>query len=212
MAENEVYMLCGHCNQAVLALVRATYRYTFDDDLGIIMDWRILQCGACLRPILDEAGSENPDITMLYPTTKLDTRGLPQSVAKAYAEALRVQRVSPNSCAVMIGRTLEVVCNEKQVEGGRSLAARLDKLASAGHIPPLLAEMAGQLRQIRNWGAHADKQDEVTESDVPILLDLLDAVLEYLYIAPRKVQKVEARLNRSRKKDDILDLGDFPGN
>lgn len=44
--------------------------------------------------------------------------------------------------------------------------------------------MADQIRLIRNFGAHADAGYSVTREDIPVMLDFLDAILEYLYIAP----------------------------
>jgi hypothetical protein len=63
-------------------------------------------------------------------------------------------------------------------------------------IPQTLAEMAQQLRQIRNLGAY-DANDEVTEEDVPIIMDFLEAILEYLYVAPAKIAAVQARLKKT---------------
>jgi hypothetical protein len=43
-----------------------------------------------------------------------------------------------------------------------------------------------QLRQIRNLGAH-DAEDEVTEADVRIIVDFLEAILEYLFDLGRTI-------------------------
>jgi hypothetical protein len=53
--------------------------------------------------------------------------------------------------------------------------------------------MTQQLRAIRNLGAHA-AEDEVSESDVPAILDFVGAIVEYLYVAPAKIDAVEERL------------------
>jgi hypothetical protein len=79
---------------------------------------------------------------------------------------------------------------------GRALADKLTYLANAGRIPEPLAEMAQQLRQLRNLGAH-DAEDEITEEDVPFILDFLEAILEHLYVAPAKVAAVQARLKKT---------------
>ena len=103
--------------------------------------------------------------------------------------------IEPNSFAVQMGRTLEAVCNYEKA-AGKTLSDRLNNLVSSGRIPPTLAQMAQQLRQIRNLGAH-DVDDEVSEQDVPIILDFVEAVLEYLYVAPAKIAAVQARLNKT---------------
>ncbi len=49
-------------------------------------------------------------------------------------------------------------------------------------------------------GAHEDKhEDEVSAEDVPVIFDFVDAILEYLYIAPAKIDAVKARL--AQRKD-----------
>jgi hypothetical protein len=47
------------------------------------------------------------------------------------------------------------------------------------------------VKELRNLGAH-DAEDEITEADVPIILDFLEAILEYLYVAPARVAAVQA--------------------
>jgi hypothetical protein len=49
----------------------------------------------------------------------------------------------------------------------------------------------------RNLGAH-DAEDDVTEEDVPIILDFLEAILEYLYVATAKIAAVQARLSKTQ--------------
>ena len=117
---------------------------------------------------------------------------MPEKVERRFSSALRVQHVEPNAFAVMVGKTLEAVCNHEKIEG-KTLSDKLNKLATSGRIPLILAQMAQQLRQIRNLGAH-DAEDEITDEDVPIILDFLEAILEYLYVAPAKIAAVQARL------------------
>jgi Domain of unknown function (DUF4145) len=230
MGEDEVSVLCGHCNRNVTASVRATYRWVYDEEFGAFTEWRILQCKSCDRPLLYEAGSEDEPILvrpalhrfpglpekwdfvpkMLYPETKVRPAELPGAVTDAYMDVLRVRLVSPNACAAMIRWTLEEVCNDKNVEG-KDLNTKLEQLATDGRMPPTLAQMARQLRQLGNKGAHADPDDRIAEADIPIMMDLLEAILEYLYIAPAKVQRVEARLNKSlAKQSRRTDGGNLP--
>ena len=42
--------------------------------------------------------------------------------------------------------------------------------------------------------------DDVTEEDVPIILDFLEAILEYLYVAPAKVAALQVRLTKADEK------------
>jgi hypothetical protein len=60
----------------------------------------------------------------------------------------------------------------------------------------IVLETAHQLRKIRNFGAHNAEYD-LTEEDVPVILDFIEVILEYLYIAPAKIAAVQARLKKT---------------
>ena len=68
-----------------------------------------------------------------------------------------------------------------------------------GEIPGPLAEMAHQLRFLRNIGAHATL-GELTRGEAPILDDLCNAILEYVYTAPHRVEKVAKRIDELKKR------------
>ena len=135
---------------------------------------------------------------ILYPGSKKAKTpliNLPKTIERNYFAALKVQDIEPSACAVLVGRTLEAVCNYEKATG-KTLSDKVNNLVNSDRIPRTLAEMAHQLRQIRNFGAH-DAEDEVTEEDVPIILDFLEAILEYLYVAPAKIAAVQARLKKA---------------
>ncbi len=214
---------CGHCGKRTVFHVRGQgtkYGAVLDDphktqwDGQTITTWRILECAVCLKPTLVEetveysfdqgfyraAEIDAAEAVVLYPEPGARTAltNLPTAIEKAYRGALAVQDIEPNLCAVAAGRTLEAVCkHEKAI--GKTLAEKLDDLVKSDRIPRTLAEMAHQLRQIRNLGAHAT-EDEVTELDVPIILHFVEAILEYLYVAPAKIAAVQARLTKTDDK------------
>jgi hypothetical protein len=57
--------------------------------------------------------------------------------------------------------------------------------------------MAQNIRGFRNVAAHADV-GSITASEIPFLESLANAVLEYLYEAPRTVERAQERLNALR--------------
>src|SRR5712691_5533290 len=164
-----------------------------------------MQCETCYEisvyqecySTVDGTQHSNYKRKVLYPISRPELPNLPVKIEKAYRAALKVQKVEPNACAVLVGRTLEAACNHEKAPG-RVLAEKLTYLANAGRIPQTLAEMAHHLKELRNLGAH-DAEDTVTEEDVPIILDFLEAILEYLYVAPAKVAAVQARLKKTPK-------------
>jgi Domain of unknown function (DUF4145) len=217
-------MQCGHCSKQAVYIERGKgTQYgakvgDTDTETQELTTWQIWECSNCHKPTLEEViethqleetipTDNNSKATMVfgwYPTTakrtvlypgKTPLTNLPSTIEKAYRAALKVQDIEPNACAVLIGRTLEAVCNHEQVKRG-VLADRLKLLAASERFPRTLSEMAEQLKQLRNLGAHAD-DDEITEEDVPIIIGFLEIILEYLYVAPAKIAAVQARLKKT---------------
>lgn len=213
MADEPIVLRCGHCGNTTAFSERAKYEcddYADYQHLGLMwrMEWRILQCPACEKPTLhqtatglDSHGNEAIEAreSVLYPAERTISKDLPGDIAAVYSVAVGIAPLSPGLCAVQVAKTLEAICRREGAHG-RNLQQRLEYLANSGRIPETLGKMAQQVRQIRNLGAHADSGgDEVKESDVPVILDFMDAILEYLYVLPAKMAAVESRLNRKGK-------------
>lgn len=169
--------------------------------------WLIQECFVCKRLTLRERrlhfdfgdSSFWMEDEILYPVIKTSLYSLPSPLKKAYEAALKVKSMDPNSFALLAGQTLESVCRYEQAQG-KTFHEKLKYLAQKGRIPDTLAEMARQVRLLRNLAAH-DAKDEVTEKDVPFILEFLEAILEYLYIAPAKIKAVQARLTHIDEDD-----------
>jgi len=198
---------CPHCFQRTALDVRGTHVHVDNEDppgssYRFMKFWRLLQCVSCEQAVLQdvtwwEVEPDEERVDVVHPTTSdRSYEGLPESVARAYEACLKVQAVEPNAYAVLIGRLLEMVAVEEGVQGHR-LVDQLRALADSGRIPPTLAEMADQLRQIRNLGAHAQAGD-VSEADVSVIADFADAIIEYLYRAPAKIAAVRTRLEQQQ--------------
>ena len=216
MSDTKSSMHCSHCGKLTIFEVRgegnkdgAKIDYNYHDGQDITT-WRILECQLCKNPTIVEVktsyelifdaayGSMEPisfEIAILYPEMRPHLTNLPEPIEKNYKAALRVQDIEPSACAVMIGRTLEAICNYENAPG-KTLSEKLNNLVNSERIPKTLAQMAHQLRQIRNLGAH-DVGDEPTEKDVPIIMDFIEAILEYLYVAPAKIAALQARLKKT---------------
>jgi hypothetical protein len=139
---------------------------------------------------------DDPCWDSLYPSPNQTPKALPKRVAKAYEAASRVRNIDPNAFAVLLGRVLDHVCEDRGATG-KTLYNCLNDLATKGEIPQKLADMAHRLRDLRNVGAHANL-GELTQTEIPILDDLCRAVLEYVYSAPELVARVNKRLDELR--------------
>lgn len=164
-------------------------------------------------PMLFEEFSDNNKI--LYPQDKTIEHNwmLPHRVSLAYSAALRVKKADPGAFAIMVGRALEEICHHEKAKG-KVLADKIKSLADSGRLPQVLADMIAQLRLLRNLAAHANEDDYmVKEEDVPIIREFIDAILEYLYIAPTKITHLQDRISGKYDKflepPDLDELGPF---
>src|SRR5207248_3564621 len=181
--------------------MRAEYgyeRYDKRSDSTAYRTWRILQCSSCEGPALQEirfwdGADDEPSYQILYPIAKAAAFDLPKEVKKEYEETLKVRSISKVACAVFARRTLEAICAHENATGSR-LEIQVTNLLKSDRIPPLIGDMAHLSRKIGNLGAHFAKE-EVTEEHIAAMLDFLETILEYLYVAPAKVARVKARLD-----------------
>ena len=167
--------------------------------------YEVLTCSKCGEPTMRAGlyydGMEEEDWApgILYPAEAKRLSSLPPKVQTEYESALEASRLtSPNAYAVMLGRVLDAVCEDRGAVG-ETLNKRLLDLADRGEIPRNLAGIAQNMRQFRNVGAHADL-GSLTKAEIPFLESLSNAILEYLYEAPRLVQAAQARYVQIKSK------------
>jgi Domain of unknown function (DUF4145) len=164
----------------------------------------VATCGTCQQLLIywkqgDPAddGASGPrryfwDAGLIWPDSMISEGAVPANVVAIYREAALVKRLSPNSFAVQIRRALEAVCSDKAA-AGRSLYEMLAALATRGDLPPVLVEMTDVLRLLGNVGAHASDRT-VRPSQVDALDEFFRAVIEYVYIAPAKLNQFRQTL------------------
>ncbi len=207
---------CSHCGNIANLNILAKYSKNFQDPNDLPeLEYRILSCPKCRKVVFDRSIYDyvplfpngvivnHPDYEVdkveyetLYPKTRLKPDSLPTPIRKEYASIQKIRFIDTNACAVLIGRTLEAVCILQQ---GKSpnLAEMIANLAKSGKIPGTLAQMADQLRIVRNYGAHFS-EIEISNEEIALAIDFLDAILEYLYVAPAQVQTLKERLEAAK--------------
>ncbi len=220
MTDTKRSMQCGHCGKPVTFTVRADWK---KDEAPIIdspynegqeiITWRIFECAGCKNPTLTEtrelyefvdheiyAGVElvSSETLIHFPEDKaaqLPLTNLPKTIEKEYQDTLKVREISIIACAVLARRILEAILAHEKAEG-KTLMEQINHLMKSERIPPLLADMAHLGRKIGNLAAHFAKE-QVTEDDVTAMLDFVEGILEYLYVAPAKIAVVQERLRKT---------------
>ena len=202
---------CGHCkNSAPMEIVRDFSQVASHEDPRSGYEWEagevfeLLLCPACrsisLRSYFwhDAMDPSEVKFRLLHPVEAKSIAGLPQNLQGAYEEAQRVRAVAPNAYGVLLGRLLELVCEDREATGD-TLHRRLQHLASIGEIPEKLVRVADGIRNLRNLGAHAGYA-ELTAAEIPILDDLCRAILGYVYEAPALASQAEAHLEQLKQR------------
>jgi hypothetical protein len=198
---------CPHCgNEAPQRLIHKQnyYEKSWDATTGerteedVPRSSFVAACATCGNVLIyDNPGDQTDErrfasCSLVYPKTPLLSSVIPRQIANSYAEAFKVRAISPNAFAVLIRRTLEILCNERGVTKG-TLANRLKVLSDKGELPPILSQTTDLLRLIGNIGAHGSEQS-VHPLQVRAIDDFFTAIVEYLYVAPKKIEDFQKRL------------------
>lgn len=203
---------CGHCgNETIMEIVGEYFQVRDYDDPKSGLSWmegpvyQILLCPACQGVIFRSyywhefaLDPSEVEFIILYPISNSGPTGLPKKIQKAYDAAQRVRNVDVNAYGVLLGRMLELVCQDRNATG-ETLAAKLEDLSNKGEIPVKLIPVVNGLRQLRNIGAHASL-GELTPNELPILDNLCKAILEYVYTAPSLIAEAEQRVKALKSK------------
>lgn len=202
---------CGHCGNIAPMRIAETLSQVethFDEKAAITWDagpvYELLICPACNEVMLRKYfyheffdGEDDGEMKVLYPSQDMEVPlGLPADIQRELEAAQQVRSKSANAYGVLLGRLLELVCDDRGAKKG-SLDARLQELSSKDEIPQKIVDIADKLHQLRHVGAHA-WVGELSPAEVPILDSLCRAILEYVYSAPHLVAQAERRLGELR--------------
>jgi len=206
--------ICPHCGNKApqrLVLMQLTESSTLDSDwneLPAPAAWYIAICEACSNVLVYCGWAEGciPEedhflhhlTILMWPKSEALHPAVPKPIVAIYKEAHRIKEIAPNAFAVQIRRALEAVCDDQGVSKG-TLYKRIVDLVNKGIVPTVFGEAADLLRAVGNMGAHAGDV-QVHPWLVSAVDDLFLAVVEYVYIAPKKVEDFRQRLDDYRRK------------
>jgi hypothetical protein len=170
--------------------------------------WISYACGTCggLNLFGDFFRSQTPKVSARQ---KLHPRGsqilppphmlspsqtIPSKIMKLYEEVWPLRHCSPASFIGQVRRLLEFVCHDKKAIG-KDLFTKLQDLVSKGVFPGYFKEITDLLRIVGNKGAHATDDDlDIWEAE--LIDDFFRLVIEYVYIAPAKVRRMQERVRK----------------
>lgn len=170
-------------------------------------DYYLYQCPTCQGISIygDFSGYSNHESmeqTRIYPRGSqllperhkvASTKCVPERIQRIYEEIWPLRHIAPNAFAGQIRRALEFICHDQKAQG-RTLFEQLKDLSNRGVFPGYFSEITELMRLIGNLGAHAAEQ-EVDFWDAELLDDFFRAVVEYVYIAPSRIERLKERID-----------------
>lgn len=153
-----------------------------------------MDCGARIKVSLD-AGQlmETPKVLDLTPV-----EGAPLEVNEDFVEAQKCYDAEAYKATIVIcRRALETMSDLRQAKG-KNLFEKIEDLHSRELISKGTFEIATQVRQFGNYGAHPkdDLLGGITERDAGVILEVTQHLLKDVYEIPRKVEKLKKRLQK----------------
>lgn len=120
-----------------------------------------------------------------YPSIRLDfdPEDIPLNVLKTFEEAISCHAQGCFvAAAIMVRRTLEEVCAERQATG-KDLKARINDLRSKIVIPGELLDAMDELRILGNDAAHIEAKDydAISDTEVTVAIQFTKEILKSLY-------------------------------
>ncbi|TXH26040.1 MAG: DUF4145 domain-containing protein [Cyclobacteriaceae bacterium] len=160
-------------------------------------DFEILfcKCRNCEHHSLFSMLDGDPDVSWsLYPKEIYIDESVPKGIKDAYLEALKIKKTSKVAFVVMIRRALELLCKHESAVG-RSLYEKINDLGAKDVIPKKLSQMADAIRLLGNDGAH-ENSGLLEEDDIEILDKFYSTIIEYVYIAPKKLDALKKKVSK----------------
>ncbi|MDP4132829.1 MAG: DUF4145 domain-containing protein [Bacillota bacterium] len=216
MMENKQKVLqCYSCGNETLMNLVGEHRSDWGcpEDLHETCNYQLYICPICGKPTLLETywnecqqrytyNGEIEDYeehTILFPVSTIKTNNLPVEVKSAFESALKTKNIDTAVCLIALRRTLEIVCKEKGAVG-HNLWKKIEDLSNKGILPPELKHASVITKTYGNMGAH-DADISTTKQELEQVIEFVQYILDYLYILPAKINKIQEKMARAKDEE-----------
>ncbi|MFX1284970.1 MAG: DUF4145 domain-containing protein [Promethearchaeota archaeon] len=208
-------MKCPHCTVEIFADKKYEQIYNFSDRKG---DWRLVffKCPSCMNFTFDlENGNRSKTAFDIKETIRVYPKGssrppcpqeVPQHVAEDYTEACLVLIDSPKASAALSRRCLQNILREAAEVNPSNLSTEIQEVLDGKTLPTYIAESIDAVRNIGNFATHPNKSNSTGEilpvepEEAEWNLDVLEALFDFYYVQPAKIQKKKGALNKKLKE------------
>jgi len=133
-----------------------------------------------------------------------DSDNIPERILNTFHEAILCHG---NNClvaaAIMIRKTLEEICEDKNAEG-KNLYKRLENLSTQIVLPVELREAMQELRLLGNDAAHIEAQtyDEIGREEIEISIEFTKEILKGIYQYDSLLSKLRSLKNKNSEEEN----------
>lgn len=209
---------CSNCNNETLMEIHARNKIENGDLFGdsyYYDEQIVLKCPSCRnyniinaywdssygkvtesKKYEDIYCGDNVYETILYPVVYELSNGangiVPNDILKTFRKSLELKSVDSDSCLVKLRKTLELICNDKNVIG-HNLNDKLKKLFELGILPSTLKSASNITRKLGNMGAH-ESDIEISTTELSSTIKLVEYIIQYIYILPKEIEILEKKI------------------
>lgn len=206
-------MQCPNCKKEIFAIKHEStrgYRNNIKDENVYRFD--IKECPSCCQIFLEKVSVDfddwGDDNELIYPFVK--QKKLPTEVPRDYQcdliEAQKIINLSPKASAALSRRLLQKIFHSKLNIKKGNLLQEIDAFISDEKTPSYLADAVDAIRHIGNFAAHPMKYQnsgeivDVEAGEAEWLLEVLESLLDFVFVQPIKLQKRRDQLNEKLKE------------
>lgn len=209
---------CSNCNNETLMEIHARNKIENGDLFGdsyYYDEQIVLKCPSCRnyniinaywdssygkvtesKKYEDIYCGDNVYETILYPVVSELSNGangiVPNDILKTFRKSLELKSVDSDSCLVKLRKTLELICNDKNVIG-HNLNDKLKKLFELGILPSTLKSASNITRKLGNMGVH-ESDIEISTTELSSTIKLVEYIIQYIYILPKEIEILEKKI------------------
>ena len=131
---------------------------------------------------------------------------VPEPYKSEYIEASSVINISSKASAALSRRILQNIIRQEFGIQHRSLAQEIDDFINQPSVPSHLTGAIDAIRNIGNFAAHPLKDTntgeiiDVEPGEAEWLLDVLEALFDFTFVQPRRLDERKKKLNKKLKE------------
>ena len=179
---------CPHCSVSRPNLTQVSEFQTSDHAGTIAKYWRCYKCTNCGGVVAAWAKNQNLQVEAYFPSTPTVDEALPER-PRSYLQQAIDSIHAPAGSVMLAASSVDSMLKLKGYKDG-SLSSRIKEAAKSHLITEDMAKWAHEVRLDANDQRHADDTAVLpTPEDAQRAIDFTQALAQFLFVLPNKVQR-----------------------